>query len=177
MRSTAAVILSRYCNGTLHVCVVWTSSLQIEMFLRPAALRPVSTTEMVIAQVIDHFDGNTLSRVNERKYWFSGDIGYCCSTMRPTAAVNIFGYRNGKLHVCVVWISSTIGWGVSVVFPYWWPAALRYLARFLVFPGLPWHFYFMRGHSLFELTEHDDSAADIMVHSMYTCMYCCIHST
>ena len=34
----------------------------------------------------------------------------------------------------------------------------------------PWHFYFMRGHSLVELTEHDDSAAD-------TYMHCCIHST
>ena len=29
----------------------------------------------------------------------------------------------------------------------------------------PWHFYFMRGHSLVELTERDDSAADIIVHS------------
>ena len=33
--------------------------------------------------------------------------------------------------------------------------------------SLAWHFYFMRGHSLVELTEHDDSAADIPVHSMY----------
>ena len=31
----------------------------------------------------------------------------------------------------------------------------------------PWHFCFMREHSLVELTEHDDSAANIMVHSMY----------
>ena len=30
----------------------------------------------------------------------------------------------------------------------------------------PWHFYFMRRHSLVELTEHDDSAADIILHSM-----------
>ena len=30
----------------------------------------------------------------------------------------------------------------------------------------PWHFCFMREHSLVELTEHDDSAANIMVHSM-----------
>ena len=30
----------------------------------------------------------------------------------------------------------------------------------------PWHFYFMRGHSLVELTEHDDSAADIILNSM-----------
>ena len=41
----------------------------------------------------------------------------------------------------------------------------------------PWHFYFMREHSLVELTEHDDSAANIIVHSMYTYVYCCIHST
>ena len=32
----------------------------------------------------------------------------------------------------------------------------------------PWHFFFMREHSLVELTEHDDSAANIIVHSMYT---------
>ena len=43
-----------------------------------------------------------------------------------------------------------------------------------VFPS---HFCFMREHSLAELTEHDDSAANIIVHSMYTYMYCCIHST
>ena len=41
----------------------------------------------------------------------------------------------------------------------------------------PRHFYFMREHSLVKLTEHDDSAANIIVHSMYTYMYCCIHST
>ena len=40
----------------------------------------------------------------------------------------------------------------------------------------PWNFYFMREHSLVELTEHDDSAANIIVHGMYTYMYCCIHS-
>ena len=32
-----------------------------------------------------------------------------------------------------------------------------------VFPS---HFYFMREHSLVELTEHDDSAANIIVHSI-----------
>ena len=41
----------------------------------------------------------------------------------------------------------------------------------------PWHFCFMREHSLVELTEHDGSAANIMVNSMYTYMYCCIDST
>ena len=33
------------------------------------------------------------------------------------------------------------------------------------------HFYFMREHSLVELTEHDDSAANIIVHSMYVRVY------
>ena len=36
----------------------------------------------------------------------------------------------------------------------------------------PWHFYFMRGHSLVELTEHDDSAADIVLHSNRTIHIC-----
>ena len=35
-----------------------------------------------------------------------------------------------------------------------------------IFQIFPWHFYFMRGHSLVELTEHDDNAADIILHSM-----------
>ena len=30
----------------------------------------------------------------------------------------------------------------------------------------PWHFYFMRGHSLVRLSKDDDSAADIILHSM-----------
>ena len=46
-----------------------------------------------------------------------------------------------------------------------------------IFQVFPWHFCFMREHSLVEVTEHDDSAANIMVHSMYKYMYCCIHST
>ena len=39
----------------------------------------------------------------------------------------------------------------------------------------PWHFCFMRGHSLVELTEHDDSAADIILHSMLY-IYVLLHS-
>ena len=34
----------------------------------------------------------------------------------------------------------------------------------------PWPFYFMREHSLVELTEHDDSAANINVQ---VCMHIC----
>ena len=37
----------------------------------------------------------------------------------------------------------------------------------------PWHFYFMRGHSLVELTEHDDSAADIILHSICRAIHIC----
>ena len=36
----------------------------------------------------------------------------------------------------------------------------------LYFQVFPWHFYFMGGHLLVELTGHDDSAADIILHSM-----------
>ena len=37
--------------------------------------------------------------------------------------------------------------------------------------------YFLRGHSLVGLMEHGDSVANIIVHRMYTYIYCCIHST
>ena len=37
------------------------------------------------------------------------------------------------------------------------------------FQVFPWHFYFMRGHSLVELTEHDDSAAHIILHIIVVC--------
>ena len=40
--------------------------------------------------------------------------------------------------------------------------------------GLPVVLNFIRGHSLVELMEHDNSAADIMVHSMY--IYVLLHS-
>ena len=40
----------------------------------------------------------------------------------------------------------------------------------------PWHFYFMREHSMVELTEHDDSAANIIVHSMYVYICALLHS-
>ena len=36
----------------------------------------------------------------------------------------------------------------------------------LYFQVFSWPFYFMRGHSLVELTKHDESAADIILHSM-----------
>ena len=36
----------------------------------------------------------------------------------------------------------------------------------LYFHVFPWHSYSMRVHSLVELTEHHDNAADIILHSM-----------
>ena len=45
----------------------------------------------------------------------------------------------------------------------------------LYFQVFPWHLHFVRGHSLVELTEHDNSADDIMVHSMH--IYRCIPRT
>ena len=56
-----------YRDGKLHVCVVLISSLQVEVFICPAALRLMSTAELVIAQAIDHFDGNT-SHVKREEY-------------------------------------------------------------------------------------------------------------
>ena len=43
---------------------------------------------------------------------------------------------------------------------------------FQVFPG---HLYFMRGHSLVELAEHDNRAVDTMVHSVCVCVCVCIY--
>ena len=48
-----------------------------------------------------------------------------------------------------------------------WGLFLFARARFIVFPGLPLEFHLMRGQSFVELTEHDNSTADIIVHSMY----------
>ena len=47
-------------------------------------------------------------------------------------------------------------------------------AGFMYFQVLPGHFYFLRGHSLVERTQHDKSAADIMAHSMY--IFVLLHS-
>ena len=46
---------------------------------------------------------------------------------------------------------------------------MRFLTKVrdsLYFQVFPRHFYFMRGHSLVELTQHDDSAAFIL-HNVY----------
>ena len=45
----------------------------------------------------------------------------------------------------------------------------------LYFQVFPWHFYFMRGHSLVKLTEHDNSADDIHRVSVCVC-FLPIHS-
>ena len=47
----------------------------------------------------------------------------------------------------------------------------------LYFQVFPWHFYFMRGHSLVKLTEHDGSAADVILHSYVELyIYALLHS-
>ena len=66
MRPTAAVAIG-YRNGELHVCVVLISSLKVEVFVCPAALRPMSTAELVIAQAVDHFDGYISSHVKREE--------------------------------------------------------------------------------------------------------------
>ena len=50
-------------------------------------------------------------------------------------------------------------------------------AGFILFPGIPLTLYFMRGHSLVELTEHGNSAADIMVHRyVHICTASYVHT-
>ena len=66
MRSTAAVIIG-YRNGKFHACVVSISSLQIEVFICPAALRLMSTAELVIAQAVGYLDGNTSSHLKREE--------------------------------------------------------------------------------------------------------------
>ena len=57
----------------------------------------------------------------------------------------------------------------------------RLTATSVVFASLPlilsiFH-TFIRGHSFVKLTEHDNSATDIMVQCIvFIYMYCCIHS-
>ena len=46
----------------------------------------------------------------------------------------------------------------------------------LHFQVFPWHFCFMRGHSLVELTEHDDGAADIILQYLELYIYALLHS-
>ena len=45
---------------------------------------------------------------------------------------------------------------------------MKFLRDSLHFQVFPWHFYFMRGHSLVDLTEHDDSAANISMYVVCT---------
>ena len=67
MRSTATAINFKCRNGKLHVFVVSISSLQGDMFIYPAALRLMSTAELVIVQAIYHFNGNTSSYVKREE--------------------------------------------------------------------------------------------------------------
>ena len=102
MRATAAVTIGNR-TGELHVFVVWISGVQIEVFICPAALRVMSTAELVIAQAVGHFDGNTSITCKREEVLIQRlYIGYCCSTPGSTAAAINLGCRNGKLHVCVV---------------------------------------------------------------------------
>ena len=89
-------------------------------------------------------------------------------------------YRVLKLFkgaVYTVWIFICICMSLSV---FLFAKKMKFLTKggvHCISQVFPWHFYFMREHSLVGLTEHDDSAANIIVHSMYTYIYCCIHST
>ena len=79
--------------------------------------------------------------------------------------------------VYTVWISICICMSLRV---FLFAKKKKFLTKggiYCISQVFPWHFYYMREHSLVELTEHDDSAANIIVHSMYIFIYCSIHST
>ena len=89
----------------------------------------------------------------------------------------VVSYGNFKAAVYTVWIFICICMSLRV---FLFAKNTKFLTKggiHCISQVFTWHFYLMREHSLFELTEHDDSAANIIVHSMYTYMYCCIHCT
>ena len=101
---------------------------------------------------------------------------------------NLVGKILGKIKIFVqdfVPIITALAIFDGKIFPQNLVKKLRFLYKILFknqegrdslyFQVFPRHFFFMRGHSLVELTEHDDSAADIIVLSMYAYMYCCVH--
>ena len=91
--------------------------------------------------------------------------------------IKIFVQAFVKDAVYTVWIFICISMSLRV---FLFAKKMKFLTKggiHCISQVFPRHFCFMREHSLVELTEHDDSAANIMVHSMYTYMYCCIHST
>ena len=103
------------------------------------------------------------------------------STLKGFVPDGVFVHRDHGLYfkgaVCTVWIFICICMSPRV---FLFAKKMKFLTKcgiHCIFQVFPWHFYFMREHSLVNLTELDDSAANIIVHSMYTYMYCCIHST
>ena len=99
---------------------------------------------------------------------------HCNAGEKPTVILYTFVVKGA---VYTVWIFICICMSLRV---FLFAKKMKFLTKggiHCISQVFPWHFCFMREHSLVELTEHDDSAANIMVHSMYTYMYCCIHST
>ena len=100
---------------------------------------------------------------------------HCNAGEKPTVILYTFVVVKGAVYT--VWIFICICMSLRV---FLFAKKMKFLTKggiHCISQVFPWHFCFMREHSLVELTEHDDSAANIMVHSMYTYMYCCIHST
>ena len=62
----------------------------------------MSTAELVIAQAIDHFNGNTSSHVKQEEVLIQRLYRLLLLDPEVNDCGNNFGCRNGKLHVCVV---------------------------------------------------------------------------
>ena len=74
----------------------------VEVFICPAALRPMSTTELVIVQAIDHFDGNTSSHVKREEVLIQRRYRLLLVDHEVGSCSDHFRIPQRKLHVCVV---------------------------------------------------------------------------
>ena len=93
-------------------------------------------------------------------------LGFEVQKQKKRGSGNNRVYRNLKGAVYTVWIFICIFMSLRV---FLFAKKMKFLTKggiHCISQVFPWHFYFMREHSLVELTEHDDSAANIIVHSV-----------
>ena len=103
-------------------------------------------------------------------------LGFEVQKQKKRGSGNNRVYRNLKGAVYTVWIFICICMSLRA---FLFAKKMKFLTKggiHCISQVFPWHFYFMREHSLVELTEHDDSAANIIVHCMYIHIYVLLHS-
>ena len=114
--------------------------------------------------------------MSEPSQWSSVEIAARKEYVQRTLHIYVCLHIKGGVYT--VWVLSVFICMSLRVFLF--AKKMKFLTKVrdsLYFPGLPLALLFYTRELLVELTEHGDSAANIIVHSMYTCMYCCIHST